>query len=382
MGKTLFMKMSCDRINFTDKKKWKSYAAFYYNNNRTKTIIQALSNKFCGHSNASVTDISQQLNNATLKKNCILFIDNIYEIDLLECTEVAKAFINCKKSNQVIIAVDSNDDDFHICPSKFGENEIKLLAISYNTEIEKEDRKKISILSNGYPVYARYSVEAYTKGIKITDYRNLENYIEKLIYSLINVQRNKIYADKLISLKCLDFLSNYKNESYKKIYQYYKRFSSVSYIALFAALKSDFKYDYALIKKILHDQYVNNNFYLLIDLGELEVNGQINSNLYEDKECWIYIRYYYLKALLKLGLYNKAREVVDNCDNQFNLLNINSNITFEYQYLLADLDHLTNYFQNAISFSQALLKKSSTIDQKIKCQYLYAHCLRHIKMIK
>ena len=127
----------------------------------------------------------------------------------------------------------------------------------------------------------------------------------------------------MISLKCLDFLSNYKNESYKKIYQYYKRFSSVSYIALFAALKSDFKYDYALIKKILHDQYVNNNFYLLIDLGELEVNGQINSNLYEDKECWIYIRYYYLKALLELGLYNKAREVVDNCDNQFNLLNIN-----------------------------------------------------------
>ena len=96
-----------------------------------------------------MTDISQQLNNATLKKNCILFIDNIYEIDLLECTEVAKAFINCKKSNQVIIAVDSNDDDFHICPSKFGENEIKLLAISYNTEIEKRrNSKKISILSN------------------------------------------------------------------------------------------------------------------------------------------------------------------------------------------------------------------------------------------
>ena len=73
---------------------------------------------------------------------------------------------------------------------------------------------------------------------------------------------------------------------------------------------------------------MNNNFYLLIDLGELEVNGQIKSNLYEDKECWIYIRYYYLKALLELGLYNKAREVVDNCDNQFNLLYINSNITF------------------------------------------------------
>lgn len=51
-----------------------------------------------------------------------------------------------QKSNQVIIAVDSNDDDFHICPSKFGENEIKLLAISYNTEIEKEDRKNINII--------------------------------------------------------------------------------------------------------------------------------------------------------------------------------------------------------------------------------------------
>ena len=44
MGKTLFLKNSCDRINYTDKKKWKSYAAFYYNNNHTKRITQALSN--------------------------------------------------------------------------------------------------------------------------------------------------------------------------------------------------------------------------------------------------------------------------------------------------------------------------------------------------
>lgn len=425
MGKTLFMKMSCDRINFNYKKKWKSYAAFYYNNHHTKTITQALSNKYCGNPDASVMDISKQLSNATFQKNSILFIDNIYEINLLECTEFANAFINCNKDNQVVIAVDSNDDEFHICPGKFGENEIELLANSYNIELTKKDRQEISELSNGYPVYARYSVEAYTKGVKIIDYRNLEIYIEELIYSLnnlekislsliiclgqllqdgieikvicgidnritrhvikrlttcslINLYRDKIYTDKLISLKCMDFLSEYRNDNYNHIYLYYKRLPDASYIALVAALKSNFKYDNTLIKELLHKQYTDNNFYLLIDIGELEANGQINPYLREDKESWIYVRYYYLKSLLELGLYNKAREVVDNYDNHFNLLNMNDDIDFEYQYLLIDLDHLTNYLKNAVYYSNVLLEKATTIEQKIKCQYLYAHCLRHI----
>lgn len=109
---------------------------------------------------------------------------------MLECTEFAKAFINCNNSNQVVIAVDSNDEEFDICPGKFGENEIELLANSYNIKIAKNDRQEITEFSNGYPVYARYSVEAYTKGIKIIDYRNLENYIEELIYSLNELEKN------------------------------------------------------------------------------------------------------------------------------------------------------------------------------------------------
>ena len=425
MGKTLFMKMSCDRINYTDRRKWKSYAAFYYNNNHTKTIIQALSNKFCEQSNASITEISKRLNNATFRKNSILFIDNIYEIDLIECIEFAKAFINCNKNNQVVIAVDSNNDTFHIYPGRFGETEIKLLAQSYNIKIEQSERYEISELSNGYPVYARYSVEAYTKGIKIIDYNNLENYIEELTNSLnnlektslsliiclsqllqdgvevrilcgidncitrpilkrlttcslINMYKDKIYTDKLISLKCMDFLSVYKNESYYKIYQYYKNMYDTAYIALVAALKSNFEYDHILVKEILHRQYIDNNFYLLIDIGELEFSGQVNPYLREDKECWTYVRYYYLKSLLELGLYDKAREVVDNYDNYLNLLTINSDIDFEYQYLLIDLDHLTNDLENAIIFCQILLEQAVSKEQKIKCQYLYAHCLRHL----
>lgn len=425
MGKTLFMKMSCDRINYTDKKRWKSYAAFYYNNNHTKTIIQSLSNKFCKYPNASVTDISKRINDSTLQKNSILFIDNIYEIDFIECTEFARAFINCNKNNQIVIAVDSNNDKFHICPGRFGESEIELLAHSYNIEIGQSERSDISELSNGYPVYARYSVEAYTKGIKIIDYSNLENYIEELInslnnleksflslviclcqllqdgveikiihnidnritspiikrlltFSLVNLHKEKIYIDKLISSKCMDFLSEYRNESYKKIYQYYKRMPNISYIALVAALKSDFKYDNTLITDILHKQYTDNNFYLLIDIGDLEFNGQINPHLREYKECWTYVRYYYLKSLLELGLYDKAREVADTSDNKLNLLSINTDIDFEYQYLLVDLEHLTNYLKNAVTFSYALLEKALTKEQMVKSQYLYAHCLRHI----
>ena len=425
MGKTLFMKMACDRINYIDKKRWKSYASFYFNNTRTKAITQAISDKFCGQPNASVQDISSKLHSATLQKNIILFIDNISEIDLNECTEFAKAFVKCNKNNQIIIAIDSNDDAFHIKPGEFRENEVELLAHSYDIEMEPSDIYEISELSNGYPVYARYSVEAYRKGVKIADYNNLDNYIANLVdslndldksslsliiclglllqdgietklllgvdnrisrriirkletCSLINTHKEKIYTDRLISLKCLELLAEYKNASYEKIYIYFKDMLDVDYIALVAALKSDFAYDNRLMKEILHKQYAEGNFYLLIDIGEIEFDGQINPHLREDKECWMFVRYYYLKSLLELGLYDRAREVVDNYDSQFNLLNINDDIAFEYQYLLVDLDHLTNYLEDAIAFSEGLMQKSTNNVQLAKCQYLFAHCLRHV----
>ena len=59
-------------------------------------------------------------------------------------------------------------------------------------------------------------------------------------------------------------------------------------------------------------------------------------------------------------------------------MTINCDIDFEYQYLLIDLDHLTNYLKNAVTFSHALFEKATSKEQKIKCQYLYAHCLRHL----
>jgi len=97
---------------------------------------------------------------------------------------------------------------------------------------------------------------------------------------------------------------------------------------------------------------------LLIDIGELEFEGKINPHLREDKDCWTYVRYYYLKSLLELGLYDRARAVVDNYDNKFNILNIKDDIDFEYQYLLVDLDHLTNYLKNAIHLFRCIIKKS------------------------
>ena len=425
MGKTLFIKMACDRINYSDKKRWKSYTSFYFNNNHTKGITQSISDKFCGQPNASVLDISKKLHNATLQKNIILFIDSISEIDLNECTEFARAFIKCNRNNQIVIAVDSNDDEFHISPGKFQENEVELLAHSYDIEMKPSDIYEISELSNGYPVYARYSVEAYRKGVKIADYNNLDNYIAKLVdslndleksslsliiclglllqdeietklllgvdnrisrriirklatYSLINIYKEKIYTDRLISLKCLECLAEYKNASYEKIYNYFKGMLDTNYIALVAALKSDFSYDHRLIKEILHKQYDDGKFYLLIDIGEIEFAGQINPHLREDKECWMFVRYYYLKSLLELGLYDRAREVVDNYDIQFNLLDIKDAISFEYQYLLVDLDHLTNYLKDAIAFSEGLMQKSTNNLQLAKCQYLFAHCLRHV----
>lgn len=424
MGKTSFIKMACDRVNYLDKNNWKSYAAFYFKTSYAKTIPQEISEKFCNLPYSSIKDISKCLHYSTLKEKIILVIDNISRTNYNECVEFAKAFIKCNKNNYIIITIDSNEE-LGISPSKFLGQEIQLLANSYNIKMEPSEINSISELSNGYPVYARYSVEAYTKGIKIAEYNSLENYIERIIgllsekdkvalsliiclnqllqngieintlygidnsivsqtiknlriYSLIDIHNKKIFIDELIALKCLDFLSEYKNDCYKKIYNYYQNIPKFSYIALVAALKSDFKYDNSMLSRILHNQYLECNFYILVLIGEMELTNQINPYLRNDKNSWIYIRFYYLKSLLELGLYNRAKEAVDSYDNQFNLLNIDNQIDFEYQYLLTDLEHLTNYFENAIAFSEILLLKASNKLQAVKCKYLIAHCLRHI----
>ena len=77
-----------------------------------------------------------------------------------------------------------------------------------------------------------------TKIICGIDNRITPPVIKRLVTcSLINLYKDRIYTDKLISLKCMDFLSEYRNESYNQIYQYYKGLPNTSYIALVAALK-------------------------------------------------------------------------------------------------------------------------------------------------
>lgn len=429
MGKTLFIKMVCDRINFIEKKQWKKYCAFYYNHNKKQKIELALSEKFCKYSNATISEISICLNSFYINENCVLFIDNISELELFEAEEFARAFINCSRHNRVVISVDSNEHEFHISPSKFGTQEILLLAQSYNYEISDKENYKLSNLSNGFPVYARYNVEAFVKGVSILDYSKLEQYIEKLVsslnsleketltliicitfllqdgidvenikgidlritnplikklhtFSLIIIRKKTIYTDKLIAYKCIEFLSEYKSASYKKIYMYYKNLYNYEYLALAAGLKSDFELDITFLINELHKQYQKNNFYLLITLGEIEVSGKINPIIRESNEGLFYLRYYYLKSLLELGLYDEARKIVDSYNFQYNeMFNImeTSNISeFDYQYMLIDLDHLTNYFEDALIYSNVLYDKAVNNEQKAQCRYLYAHCIRHM----
>ena len=429
MGKSLFAKMVCDKINFTEKRDWKKYYAYYYNYTKKQKIETAIGEKFCERSNATISEISTYLNRFNLKGKCILFIDNISEIERFEVEEFAKAFIKCYEQNRVVISIDSNEHEFHISPGKFGVQEIALLAESYNHEIEDSDKSKLSNLSNGYPVYARYNVEAFIKGVNILEYGDLEQYIEKLIisletleketltliicittllqdgikvqtiygldhriakpilkklntFSLINICKDVIYTDKLIVQKCVEFLSEYKSSSYNKIFTYYKNMNNYEYLALAAALKSDFNFDFNFLISELHKQYQTNNFYLLISLGELEKSGKINPLIRENKEGLFYLRYYYLKSLLELGLYGEARKIVDSYNYQynesFNIKGISSEAEFEYQYILVDLDHLTNHFEDALIFSEALYQKAFNKEQKAQCQYLYAHCIRHM----
>lgn len=429
MGKSLFVKMVCDNINFSEKKQWKKYYAYYYSHDKRQKIEAGISNKFCRTPNATISEISACLNSFYLSGNCVLFIDNISELERFETEEFAKAFIKCNEHNRIVISLDSNEKEFNISPSKFGTQEIKLLADSYNLMLSDSERNRLSDLSNGYPVYARYNVKAFAKGVNILDYYELEEYIEKLIFSLtlleketltlvicmtnllqdgikeqiikgidhritnpilkklntfslLRIHKNMIYTDKLIAQKCIEFLSEYKSSSYKKIYMYYKNLCGYEYVSLIAALKSDIEFDFDFLIDEMHKQYQKNNFYLLIALGRLEKSERVNPIIRESKEGLFYLRYYYLKSLLELGLYQEARKIVDFYNYQyqkpFSINEVSNTSEFEYQYMLIDLDHLTNYFEDACTYLNILCEKAFTSEQKAQCQYLYAHCLRHM----
>lgn len=428
MGKSLFIKVVCDRINYIDKKRWKKYCAYYYSHSSRQKIEAGIANKFCNNANAPIQEISIALNKFSYK-NTILFIDNITELERPEAGEFAEALACCNDNNKIIISVDSNEQDYHISPGKFGVNEITALVKSYNSTISEFDRNKLSDISHGYPVYARYNVEAFIKNIDAFEYYQLEVYIENLISSMtllekealaliicvtdlksegitreniegldaritkpilnklctlsfIFIEEGMICTEKLIAQKCLDFLSEYKNESYEKIYRYYKNDFEHYYLAVMAALKSNLKFNSDFLIEKMHEMYQNHYFYSFIYLGNLELFKTINSEIRESKKCLFYLRYFYLKSLLELGLYKTARASIDLYDRQYqeaiSIGEISNAHEFEYQYMLIDLDHLTNQFEKAIACLIPLYKKAKTQEQIAQCRYLQAHCMRHM----
>lgn len=429
MGKTFFAKMMCDRINYFEKKRWKKYVAFYYTYEKKQKIETSIANYFCNSDKATILDVNNRISMEAKRKKRILFIDNVSGIEIDDVQEFSKALIKCnEKLNRIVVIVDGNDRE-DISPRGFGEVEIKLLAQSFGTSLSDTDVEKISELSDGYPVYARINIEAYMRGEKPEDCENMQNYLNKILsqlslleeeifllvvclsliskkdvgmeqvmaidnrttkkvlnklktYSLIDMSKECISMNRLIALISMECLSEYRNQTYQKIYTHYKSINKDGGIALIAILKSNCSFDSKSVITILHEQCKQNNFYTLIDIGELELSGHINPNAREDKECWKLIRYYYLKALLELGLYRKAKEAIDSYDNdenmEFGILNCDNDLDFDYNYLLADLDHLTNSFEDAIYCCEALYSRAVKKEQKEKCQYLYAHCLRHI----
>lgn len=429
MGKSLFAKMFCDQVNYTDLKKWKGYSALYYSHTKKNKIELGISNNFVMTSNASIPEISKSIHNRLTSKHCILFIDNLDDIEKFEALEFAKAFISCNQANTVVLVIDSTENDFHIYPSEFGKKEIQMLANSFNINISEPVQSKLSELSCGYPVYARYNVEAYIKGKDIVECENMDGYVKTLIDSLNQLEQeilsliiiitqmtqeevsydellsldNRIsrvhikklsilsliedynknyYVDKLIAYICKDYLTEYTDTNLSKIYNHYLNISNYKYLSLCAAVQSNFEVDIEFVCNQLKKQYQEGSFYLLISLGELDFQNRINLHIRKDKHCWTILKYYHLKSLLELGLYDKARMIVDKANDVFdstiNIMNIQNALDFEYQYLLIDLEHLTNHFEDACEFSQALSLQALQKEQQSKCKYLYAHCLRHM----
>lgn len=428
IGKTLLLKETADRINSTRINGKQYHAVFIDVSNKTK-ISEAISREINLSDNYSIDAISKKLKSKHIN-NWILLIDGVNSINLIQTKNFADSMFNhCNVKS--IISIDGALDQ-GIKLTLFDKKTVSLLAYKQGISISNEERDSIFMLSKGMPVYIRFllnqlknnrtidfinntDIRSYIQSIiendlsesrkkllsiicclkRISDYsvnksellninRNCnENDLFFLEYcSLISADNDLICIEKNIQDICLSYLGEYENMSYITIANYYIHIKDKKDIALLSILYSNMTINIsdAEIKEIFLEKQQSGDYAYIVKIGDLDLNNRINPNIY-DSGIYKSIQLEYFNALLELGLYNEAETIVQKYDFSKNgktgIMGISNEIDFSIHYCVANLHHLTNDFDGAISSCMLLLKKCQSEKHIIDVKYLMAHCLRH-----
>ena len=431
MGKTSLAHHICNDINFESKKNWGNTVAYYLQYDGINTIKDCVLGVFGDGEIDTVGKLSNMMHKNHSGK-CILIIDGINAVSLRDARMFADAFISCdSRKNYIIMFVDRNEaDDDDIRLSEFKEHEVHLLADSLHISISPRESASISEKADGFPIYVRYFVESHAMDCTEGLIRDMEEYIRRTLNNIseddkklltlailmcqvgndeintdtllsvigrggkislnhitdlplitYNKKDHKLHIGHFIGKKYLDFLEKYIDNTCLLIYGYFRDSEQYSY-AVYAAVFSHTMNVMPSEVSFLMEKVVNaGQFYFICRLVEATKEYGINPMLANDKNFMKVWNRSYLQALFETGHYESASNYLDRYYSQTEIDEgiLDTDVeNFDYHYMKADLEHLTNNFETASNLAFALIKQAPNPIAENRAKYLYAHILRHM----
>ncbi len=431
LGKTQLLKTVSDHINFS--LQWNLFYNAVYVKVSDNGIMHDMSEALAFDSVSTIEDICIRTKQLGKYKRWVFLLDNIMPENQIEVKEFAHAVAyHCPKYKFVLgITRLSNNNELQL--GRFGTEEIHLLENSYNIELTDEERMNIASCSYGLPVYIRFLIEnrnhepvsaSYVisdmgiyiksliednlsndavillsfivfyvgisnesltiKQIKImSSAANDYSFDELYRFSLVNIQSGKVKIEAKIAEICRDILSSIASDTYFSIYECCCNDPYRKHIALRALLRTKkLIQDNIFTKAIMRQQHNQKNYAYFVRIGRDYIQNQIHQLFCSDEETRLLFWFYYFDSLLTLGMYPDARIALDlinkNIANFGGILNKYSQLRFQTEFYIIDLEHLTNHFFDAANYAYALEKQCVNNTQKNMCKYLYAHCLKHM----
>ena len=437
VGKTLFLRDFADNINHDPKAFIFTKASAYYVHLDNKESFLNNCAKQLGLTGGDV-DTAQKLSlrliQSAINPKVILIIDNLDTSSLREMHDFAIALLTDRKSLVIVLGVTATQGvNAEIVPQLFCQNELILLEKSYKQFLNEDIRSNIIELSNGLPAYVRFLYNSYVskETLLLSNSEEISRYIEsqikrlndqskrllaivsflKLIHdasieqkallgiaesgteqdlmqlldaSLIVYKENetKVHIESIISEQCRKYLDTHRKWAFYRIYLFYYKNPKSSDIAAAALLLSDCTdYDEEWLMNTLSFQFYNNSYFYWRTLGNFDLQYWTNRYFTNNGKLYNEFRYYFLESLLQLGKYPDAYKAMGDYDNGFiplpPITQCKTDIEFGMQFLIADLHHLCNRFTEAVDYAE-ILEKAASGTRQARCQYLRAHCMKHI----
>lgn len=441
IGKSAFLRFLCDCVNDNLNKQNKNNRrnlkkingyAFYIelSSYGDKTIEEQLL-KHCGYDSFEQFT-SEMLKNAKFKRKVYIFLDNINTKALCNQIEnvIDALWLTSNKFHVILGSIEKqqllklHDEIDYIKLDKFTEKDIFDFANKNNGTIENYDMNKILNFTKGLPIFVSFLIQNQSNIIDFNSER-IEKYIEQIMEELsenqnqlakyiafLSITNSIIELDLLrkfsvnIALADLEALErsslieyefnshvkmhetfrNYivKRYSYLRdivfeIFQYYEK-QDLLFEQTYYLIMLDDKNNTNIIVNAIEKAVNNDSYPFLILLGEhykLMNDWSINESKFSS-ESFLTLLYGYVYALMGIGNYPAARDIIDEC--KISSRNIDKIIEFRFSLLTASLYHLQNKYDISIETYHMLLSSTSQVflsDYESKCLWGIAHSLRH-----